>query len=224
MHWVSELTLLPRHKKGYVKGESEDLGIMQLELFEQALSGATYILAWYAPALETMINLLNYVERNTTQARTPVSGNMKSKLIMQPADCPLTDLYLASVGCSTIFRSTLDKISAAAPFCGAILSKANASFCASVGSSSSAIWPYMQLESVVQAMMPYVHILASLHDAAPEFLLFCICIALTLSSETGIKWAASASLLQVQVSDVMINILQPGNMSTWGSVGPSGQD
>lgn len=128
---------------------------MQLDLFEQASYGATRILAWYAPALETMVKLLGCIERNITQAQASLHRNMKSKLVMQPADCPLTNLYLASAGCSTIFRSTLDKISAAAPLCCAILSKANASFWASVGSSSSAIWTYKRLESVVQAMMPY---------------------------------------------------------------------
>ncbi len=143
---------------------------MQLELFEQARSGAICILAWYVSALETMINLLDYIERSITQAQASVRGDMKLKLVMQPADCPLTDLYLASAGCSTILRSTFDRISAAAPICGAILSKANASFCASVGSSSSAIWTDMQLESVVQAMMPDVHTLASWHDTIPKLL------------------------------------------------------
>jgi len=143
---------------------------MQLELFEQAMSGATCILAWYVSALETMINLLDYIARIITQAQASVQGNMELQLVMQPASCPLTDLYLASVGCSTIFRSTFDRISAAAPLCGAILSKANASFCASVGSSSSAVWTDMQLESDVQATMPYVLILASCHDTAPELL------------------------------------------------------
>jgi len=117
-----------------------------------------------------MINLLDYIARIITQAQASVQGNMELQLVMQPASCPLTDLYLASVGCSTIFRSTFDRISAAAPLCGAILSKANASFCASVGSSSSAVWTDMQLESDVQATMPYVLILASCHDTAPELL------------------------------------------------------
>ena len=143
---------------------------MQLELFEQAMSGATCILAWYVSALETMINLLDYIARIITQAQASVQGNMELQLVMQPASCPLTDLYLASVGCSTIFRSTFDRISPAAPLCGAILSKANASFCASVGISSSAVWTDMQLESDVQATMPYVLILASCHDTAPELL------------------------------------------------------
>ncbi len=65
--------------------------------------------------------------------------------------------------------------------------------------------------------------MTSLHDTASECHQFCIYIALTQSSETGITWAANTSLLKVEVSAVMIETVQPGNTSTWGNVGPSSQ-
>ena len=50
-----------------------------------------------------------------------------------------------------------------------------------------------------------------------------ICIASTHSSEAGMTWAADTSLLKVQVSDVMNDTVQPGNVNTWRNVGPSSQ-
>ena len=81
----------------------------------------------------------------------------------------------------------------------------------------------MQLESDVQATVPYVLILASCHDTAPELLYSFMCVAATQNSDTGMTWAANTSLLKVQLSDVMIETVQPENMLTWRNVSPSSQ-
>ena len=166
MHWVSLVMLLTKHKKGYVEGEPEDGCVMQLELF------VWYHLQFSVVCISTSDHSKlagSYCAQyhSSTSISEWKRGFNADNADLRPS---LADLYLASVGCSTIFRSTFDRTSAAAPLCGAILSKANASFCASVGSSSSAAWTDMQLESDVQATMPYVLILASCHDTAPELL------------------------------------------------------
>ncbi len=50
-----------------------------------------------------------------------------------------------------------------------------------------------------------------------------MCVAATQSSETGMTWATNTSLLKVQLSDVMIETVQPENMHTWRNVSPSSQ-